>query len=141
MDASALSGLAALRELTLIHATFPLEQLSGLVGLTLLNLEYSVPGTIASPGTIDALAPLVNFTSLDVSDGVLEDISTIAGMSELRTLDLYSNGVNDIGALRDLTNLTNLDLTDNFLNCTDADTLAIIAALEARGATVLSDCP
>jgi hypothetical protein len=137
-DASPLRSLASLRELTITYAEFDLAPLGELEQLQFLKLDYAVPGSLESPGSLADLATLVNLTTLDASDGCIGDISTLANMSQLVNLDLYSNCIQDITALADLTNLRDVDLTDNFLDCFESQ--ATLDALRGQGATVVDDC-
>ena len=138
-DVTPLAGLRSLRELTIRDASFDLTPLGGLVQLTVLRLDYGVPGTLDAPGSLDPLEPLVNLVELDASDGCVEDIAALAAMTQLETLDLYSNCIRDLTPLEALTQLRTLDVTDNFYECADvAESLAII---RGHGATVVDDCP
>ncbi len=137
-DVSPLAGLRNLRELTIQDAAFELTPLGELGQLRVLRLDYSVPGTMEAPGSLDALAPLVNLTLLDASDGCVEDISALAGMTQLVSLDLYSNCIVDLTALEGLTALRDVDITDNYYDC--AAVSASLQILRANGATVADDC-
>ena len=101
-------------------------------------MDYAVPGTMEDPGSLDALAPLVNLTLLDASDGCIEDISALAGMVELEELDLYSNCIRDLGPLEGLTKLRQIDLSDNYYDCSEVE--ESLAVLRGNGTTVTDDC-
>ena len=137
-DATPLTSLTNLTGLTINYAEFDLAPLGELVQLEVLALDYAVPGSLESRGSLAALAPLVNLTTLDASDGCVEDIAALSNMTELVNLDLYSNCIADISALAGLTKLREVDLSDNFLDCLASQ--ATLAALRGYGATVVDDC-
>ncbi len=113
---------------------------------------------------ISSLVGMQNLTSLRIlnlgNNQALPDISALSGLTSLRTLNLFNNGISDISALSGLTSLTNLVLSANVglsniqplldnpglgtgdtvnlggttVSCTD------VAALQAKGVTVGSDC-
>ena len=104
---------------------------------------------------------LTSLTNLLLSDNSITNISALSGLTSLTLLFLSFNSITDISALSGLTSLTILGLSDNanltdiqpvldntglgagdavFLestsvSCTD------VAALQAKGVTVRSDCP
>jgi internalin A len=110
------------------------------------------------------IAPLGGLTSLRVlylGDNLISDISTLSGLTSLEHLFLGDNSIIDIVALSGLTGLESLYL-DNNPNLTDiqplldntglgaGDTVGLlstnvsctdVAALRAKGVSVLSDCP
>ena len=64
-----------------------------------------------SKGKIPNCIGLVkSVTNLDLSSTQVEDISTLSGLTALRSLDLSGTSVRDISVLSGLTSLTNLDL-------------------------------
>ncbi len=137
-DASPLAALDNLRDLTINYAEFDLAPLGELEQLDSLELRYAVPGSLEAPGSLVALAPLVNLTTLAASDSCVEDISALANMSELVNLDLYSNCIRDISVLEELINLREVNLSDNMLDCAEAQ--ATLDTLRGYGATVIDDC-
>jgi Leucine-rich repeat (LRR) protein len=128
----------------------------GLVsGLTLLR---------AFSAGIESLVGIQNFTSLRslfLESNSISDISALSGLTGLEGLSLSGNSITDVGALRGLTDLRGIDL-DNNPDLTDIQPLldntgfgagdhvllggtnvscADVAALEAKGVEVFSDCP
>ena len=120
---------------------------------------------------ISLLSDLTNLGLLTLDNNSISGISPLSGLTSLGSLHLDNNSIHDISALSELTSLTKhpatpflysvaLDLSDNpnltaiqpllnntglagvlvsFINtsvsCTD------VAALEAKGVLVYSDCP
>jgi Leucine-rich repeat (LRR) protein len=113
---------------------------------------------------ITSVVGIQNLTSLDslyLGDNSISDIDPLSRLTSLGWLHLVNNSIADIGVLSGLTNLTNLSL-DNNPNLTDiqplldntglgaGDTVNLestgvscthVAALEAKGVEVQSDCP
>ncbi len=117
-----------------------------------------------SGNSISDISPLSGLTSLmelGLSNNSISDISPLSGLTSLETLFLDINSITDISALSGLTSLTFLDLDDN-PNLTDIQPLldntglgagtlvdlkstnvscTDVAALQAKGVRVESDCP
>ena len=62
---------------------------------------------------ISSLAGLTNLERLILRDNLISDITPLAELTNLTWLDLQSNQINDITSLAGLTNLTFLDLWNN----------------------------
>ena len=104
--------------------------MSGLTSLTFLDLR----GTFTD---ISALSGLTSLTKLGLDNNSITDISALSGLTSLGSLDLGSNPINDIQPLLDNTGLgagDSVNLWNTNVSCTD------VAALEAKGVTVTSDC-
>ncbi len=126
-----------------------------LAGLTALTAENA---------GITSLVGIQNLTSLRILDlrfNSITDISALSGLTSLTYLYLHNNSISDISAPSGLTSLTTLVL-DNNPNLTDVQPLldntglgagdlvsllstsvscTDVAALQAKGVTVQSDCP
>ncbi len=155
-DIGPLSGLTSLTRLHLYgNSISDIAALSGLTSLTALRL-WSNPIT-----DISALSGLTSLTDLLLGFNSISDISALNGLTSLTTLSLDNNSISDISALSGLTSLTDLDLGKN-PNLTDIQPLldntglgagdrvilwstsvscTDVAALQAKGVSVLSDCP
>ena len=107
-----------------------------MAGLTSLRFL----GIIGGPSItdIDALAGLTSLTNLGIVGTSITDIDALAGLTSLTGLDLRSNpALTDIRPLLDNSGLGASDtviLTGTSVSCAD------VALLEAKGATVESDC-
>ena len=107
--------------------------MTGLTSLTFLDLHgNSISG-------ISALSGFTSLTFLDLDDNSITDISALSGLTSLAMLHLSGNpNLNNIQPLLDNTGLgagDQVSLTDTNVSCTD------VAALKAKGVTVLSGCP
>jgi Leucine-rich repeat (LRR) protein len=155
-DISALSGLTSLTVLYLNYNS--ISDISALTGLTSLWALYLGDNAISD---ISAVSALTSLTVLYLGTNAVSDISALSGLTSLTLLYLYSNSISDIRALSGLTSLSKLWLTNNpaltdiqplldntglgagdtvwlastNVSCTD------LAALQAKGVTVYSDCP
>ena len=145
--------------LTVLNASSAgIESLAGIQNLTSLTELNLGDNSITD---ISALSGLTSLTTLFLFRNSITDISALSGLTSLTNLDLGSNSISDISALsgltiladlsldsnRDLTNIQPLldnagldtfaevDLTNTNVSCAD------VAALEAKGVTVESDCP
>lgn len=58
---------------------------------------------------VNALAPLINLTKLNIADNEVEDISALAGLAKLTEIDLHGTQVSDLGSLGKLSVLQQLD--------------------------------
>ena len=154
-DVSALGGLTSLTSLGLsFNSITDISPLSGLTGLTSLDLNNNLITDIS------ALSGLTSLTGLFLASNSITDISPLSGLTSLFNLNLRVNSITDISALGGLTltilslggnsNLSNIQpLLDNTgLGAGDQVSLANtsvscadVAALEAKGVTVDSDCP
>jgi Leucine-rich repeat (LRR) protein len=131
---SALSGLTSLRTLRLEDNS--ISDISALSGLTSLRELYLSSNWISD---MSALSGLRSLRSLDLSSNSISDISGLSGLTSLMDLNLsYNSNLTDIQALLDNAGLgagDEVDLQSTSVSCTD------VAALEAKGVTVISDCP
>ena len=109
-----------------------ISALSGLTSLTRLELHFN------SIRSITALTGLTSLTDLFLSDNSISDISALGGLTNLRQLALNTNAnLGNIQPLLDNTGLGAGDLVglrSTSVSCTD------VAALEAKGVSVISDC-
>ena len=143
-DLSRVTGLEALRSLNLSdNAITDVGPLSELTSLTQLFLENS---SITDIGPLSGLTAMLDLT---LASGSVTDLSALSGLTELRWLDLKNNvDLTDIQPLLDNTGLGPgwydssgryqgdvVDLTSTSVTCT------AVAALEAKGVFVASDCP
>jgi hypothetical protein len=155
-DISALSGLANLTGLNLSsNSISDLGPLSGLTSLTSLSLGYN------SISDLGPLSGLTNLPYVNLGHNSISDISALSGLTGLTSLHLDNNSISDISPLSGLTSLIYLNLDSNpnlsdiqplldnaglgagdmvnlestSVSCTD------VAALQAKGVTVESDCP
>ena len=164
-DLSPLSGLTSLTSLFLHgNSVNDLSPLSGLTSLRNVGFDNN------SISDISALSGLTGLTSLFLGRNSITDISALSGLTSLTWLTLYDNSISDISALSGLTSLgdpgpksgpdPDLDLSNNpnlsniqplldntglgagdevFLTNTNVS-CSHVAALEAKGVTVTSDC-
>ena len=133
-DISPLSGLTSLTDLLLLNNPITdISPLSGLINLTHLTLQFN-PITDISP-----LSGLTSLTELRLSDNSITDIDALSGLTSLTKLNLNRNpNLSNIQPLLDNTGLganDNVNLQGTSVSCAD------VAALEAKGVTVESDCP
>ncbi|MHC4089453.1 MAG: leucine-rich repeat domain-containing protein [Planctomycetota bacterium] len=133
-DIGALSGLTSLGVLEL--AGNSITDISALSGLTSLTSWLGLSGNSISD--ISALSGLTNLTTLYLGHNSITDISALSGLTSLGYLELWSNSnLTDIQPLLDNTGLgagDTVDLRVTNVSCTD------VAALQAKGVTVTSDC-
>ena len=152
-DISALSGLTSLTFLGL--STNSITDISALTSLTELGLGGN---SITDVSTLSGLAGL---TSLGLYDNSITDISALSGLTSLTFLYLFGNSITDISALSgptslgyvslinnpDLSNIqplldnTGLGAGDRVLLSGTMVSCADVAALQAKGVRVFSDCP
>ena len=137
-DISALSGLTSLTTLWLFRTSITdINALSGLTSLTDLRLGQAGRGN--SITDISALSGLTSLTFLFLNDNSITDISALSGLTSLTFLFLHDNpDLTDVQPLLDNTGLGPGDqvfLMNTNVSCAD------VAALEAKGVTVGSDCP
>ena len=155
---TSLMGIQNLASLTTLdvgsNSITDVSPLSGLTSLTRLVLGSN------SITDITGLSGLTSLTVLELGNNSTTDISPLGGLTSLTNLWLGSNSITDISALRGLTNLTFVDLNET-LSLSNIQPLldnaglgpgddvylistlvscADVAALEAKGVTVLSDC-
>ena len=148
-----ISGLRGLVSPSLgIVSLVGIQNLTGLTGLDLQNNSIS---------DLSALSGLTSLTALELANNSIGDISALGGLTSLTFVGLDFNSISDIGALTGLTSLTGLglrsnpnlsdiqplldnaglgtgdivDLSDTSVSCAD------VAALQAKGVSVFSDCP
>ena len=132
-DISALSGLTALTNLQLGgNSISDISALSGLTSLGTLQLGGN------SITDISELSGLTRLRSLRLDNNSIIVISALSGLRRLRNVGLSNNsGLSNIQPLLDNIGLgagDTVDLTNTNVSCTD------VAALEAEGVTVESDC-
>ena len=105
-----------------------------LTGLTRLALDFNGGFT-----DISALSGLTSLTFLDLGANLITDLSALSGLTSLRSLDLSGNlDLSDIQPLLSNTGLTasaTVGLANTSVSCGD------VAALEAKGVVVNSECP
>ena len=109
-----------------------ISALSGLTSLTALGLSRN------SITDISALSGLTSLDVLSLWNNSITDISPLSGLTSLTSLGLVGNSITDIQPLLDNMGLgagDTVDLSSTSVSCTD------VALLEAKGATVVSDCP
>ena len=154
-DISALSGLTSLTTLQL--AGNSITDISALSGLTSLLGLLAANNSISD---ISALSGLTSLGTLRLGGNSITDISELSGLTSLRELLLDNNSITVISALSGLRRLRDIGLSNNSglsniqplldniglgagdevlltstnVNCAD------VAALEAKGVTVTSDC-
>lgn len=133
-DVSALSALTALEELWLGgNGVTDIGPLSGLTALRVLRLEGN------GISSISALSALTSLETLSLFTNPIADLSPLTDLILLQTLELQDNlSLSDIGALLANTGLgagDTVDLRNTGVSCAD------VALLEAKGVTVVSDCP
>ena len=113
--------------------------ITSLVGIQNLTSLDGLDLSFNSITDISALSGLPSLTFLFLSDNSITDISPLSGLMSLTTLDLGNNpNLTDIQPLLDNTGLGAGDtvvLTNTNVSCAD------VAALEAKGVRVISDCP
>jgi len=133
-DISTLSGLTSLTALSL--SANPVSDISALTGLTSLTNTLLGGNSITDIG---ALSELTSLMTLSLRDNSITDISALSELTSLGRLFLQGNaGLSNIQPLLDNTGLGAGDtvwLSSTSVSCTD------VAALEAKGVTVESDCP
>lgn len=159
-DISALTDFAGLHRLFLeSNGITDIGPLTGLTNLTELRLNGN------ALADIEPLHALTGLTVLGLGNNALADIGPLSGLTNVRSLELNDNQITDLTALVGLTNLAYLDLSGN-LDLADIQPLldnpglpvntpwvdgfdlratrvscSDIAALQARGVHVDSDCP
>jgi len=133
-DIGPLSGLTSLGRLSLaFNSITDISALSGLTSLASLYLDHN------SISDISALSGLTSLTGLNLNDNAISDISALSGLTTLTILRLHDNtNLADIQPLLDNTGLgvgDQVTLGGTNVTCTD------VAALQAKGVSVASDCP
>ena len=151
-----IQNLTSLRDLELsVNSITDISALSGLTSLKTLGLAYN------SITDISPLSGLTSLRTLSLYDNSISDISALSGLTSLQELSLDNNSITDISVLSGLTSLVGLGLNNN-PNLTDIQPLldntglgaddqvnlestsvscTDVAALQAKGVTVESDCP
>lgn len=136
-----ITDVTPLRSLTKLSGTLwigenaitDLSPLAGLAGLTAINAWDNAITDVSG------LAGLTGLTALRLHINRIEDVGALRGLSALRTLTLQENpDLADISPLLDNPGLAaggNVNLRATSVSCAD------VAALEALGAAVISDCP
>ncbi len=66
--------------------------------------------------SIEGAQYLINLSTLNLAQNVIEDISPISGLTSLIHLDLRDNLISDISPISGLTSLIHLDLRDNLIS-------------------------
>ncbi len=129
-----IQNLTSLRDLDLFdNSITDISALSGLTSLAGLELGLN------SISDISALSGLTSLAVLSLFGNSITDISALSGLTSLTGLSLFGNpNLTDIQPLLDNTGLgagDTVDLQSTSVSCTD------VAALQAKGVTVQSDCP
>ncbi|EBF5126179.1 leucine-rich repeat domain-containing protein, partial [Listeria monocytogenes] len=75
--------------------------------LTFLDLSSNEINDVGS------LANLTNLTHLELGQNQISDLAPLAGLTQLIDLDLTNNQISDVSPLADLTNLLTLDVSFN----------------------------
>ena len=136
-DVSALSELPYLRYLNLErnNITDVSTLVPGLSGLKDLELHLSRN----SISDISSMAGLTNLKKLYLGQNLISDISVVADLTNLTTLYLTQNSISDISALTGLTNLEWLHFSDNSVS--DISTLLGLTNLKGLylGNNLVSD--
>jgi len=152
----ALAGLTLLSRLELLdNAVADLTALSSLTQLTRLSLQNN-----PHVGDVGPLATLARLEIIELGLTGVSDIAPLGSLSRLTAVGLAGTRVRDLGPLMGLAALTRLDLRDDVL-VTDIQPLlfhptlgagdavrlegtmvscADVAALQARGVVVFSNC-
>ena len=91
------------------------------------NLEAAIREAIGKPEGPISTPDLESLTVLDASGKGINDISVLAGLTNLQKLYLWDNNISDISPLAGLTNLQELRLRDN--NISDISALASLINL------------
>ena len=95
-----------------------------------LVLDYCYMDDYAPLGNLTKLRKL-HLSSCGVGGGnSIEDISWVAGLTEMRSLDFAHNNISDTTALTGLTNLTFLNIGDNPLEDEDLEPIGNLTKLE-----------
>ena len=144
-DIGALSGLTSLTVLRLFNNSISdISGLSGLTGLTYLDVRLN------SISDISGLSGLTSLTVLTLYSNSISDINALSGLTGLGDVDGPYYRPGPALNLSNNPNLTNIqpllantglgagdsvDLRSTNVSCAD------VAALEAKGVTVGSDCP
>lgn len=132
-DVSPLGGLVALATLDL--ASNSVVDIAPLAGLTAMRTLSLADKDIGDPS---ALGTLLNLSILDLSGNAITTVDPLRDLTKLRQLHLDGNqGLVDIRALPENTGLGSDDqvsLEGTGVDCAD------VAALEAKGVAVTSDC-
>lgn len=136
MELADVSPLANLVELEFLAISNSLvTDISALAGLT--NLQDLQAGS-NSIVDIQSLAGLTGLTRLELGQNSITDVTPLGGLTALEDLQLWANpGLADIDPLLENAGLGAGDvvsLGQTSVSCTD------VAALEAKGVNVLSDC-
>ena len=88
---------------------------------------------------IGALSGLTSLTSLSLPVNGITDVSSLSGLTSLRFLNLRFNP--NLTDIQPLLNNSGLGSGDNVLLAGTSVSCADVAALEAKGLLVNSDCP
>ena len=110
-DPIAPSEMATLTDLGARDANISdLTGLQAATNLTSLGLGYGKVGNSNAVNDLSPLAGLTQLTSLDLSGNSISDISAVTGLTNLTWLHLWGNPISDISPVMGLTNLTTLYL-------------------------------
>ena len=129
-------SVAALTSLTELDATAVFDDVAPLAGLTGLRLLRVSGKTLAH---VSALGVLENLQLLDITSAGVTELGFVQNMSQLASLSAYNNEISDISSLAGLGELRSVVLNGNPLVC--ATQAANLEALKTRGVEVFSDCP
>jgi internalin A len=140
-DNGAISDIGALAGLTSLTGTLwlggnAITDLSPLAGLTGVTTIRAWENELTD---LDGLEALTGLSVINVWGNAITDVSALGGLGALVFVGLHYNpDLSDIGALLDNPDLgagTDVNLTGTGVSCAD------VAALQAKGAAVISDCP
>lgn len=109
----------------------PLESLTHLTELTVVNLESPTYDVAENPYVIRDIRPLRSLTQLrklNLGFNKIEDLSPLASMKRLEELNLQHNAITDLSPLASLTNLKSLDLNHNQIQ----DVMSLITLPQLR---------
>lgn len=108
-----------------------LEAAINLTSLTLNNTEMTNGRLSKLAGILKGLPKL---RELNLGDGKISNVSSLAGLTQLTKLHLHDNTIADVAPLTDLTNLTELHLNDNRVaNIEGLKTLSELQVLNLNG--------
>ena len=135
------TAIATFEDLNLLAAVRSTLGLGSLDDLTCDRLPgvTTVSASAAGIVSVVGIQNLTNLTSIQLHNNVITVISDLGDLTALASLTLDDNiDLSNIQALLDNTGLAagdNVGLTSTAVDCID------VAALQAKGVTVTSDCP
>ena len=127
-DITPLSSLTNLQELDLEgNSVTDLTPLATLTNLERLNLNYQTDPELKKQAIARDPASPNQYPEGGLIPGILEDVSPLASMTNLKYLTLSSNNITDISPLNSLIKLVELNLAGN--NITDISSLTALTSL------------